>query len=102
MPCPTKADEEGALQGAGTAPPRKLNSLVAADCVTHADRAANSAASLHACHGLNAQKHLRCTMVGPDSSYSVFEIHICWNVDSDDRIDRRSTPSTCAPAARSP
>merc|ERR1712129_84212 len=34
-----------------------------------------------------AQKHLRCTMVGPDSSYSPFEIHICWNVDKELRMD---------------
>merc|ERR1712167_474935 len=33
------------------------------------------------------QKHFLWTMVGPDSSYSLLEIHICWNVDSDDRID---------------
>merc|ERR1719324_1756548 len=33
------------------------------------------------------QNHLRCTIVGPDSSYSPFEIHICWKVDSEDRID---------------
>merc|ERR1711933_648972 len=33
------------------------------------------------------QKHLRCTIVGPDSSYSPFEIHICWKVDKDERID---------------
>merc|ERR1711881_511570 len=33
------------------------------------------------------QKHLRCTMVGPDSSYSPLEIHICWKVDRDDKID---------------
>merc|ERR1739840_86385 len=33
------------------------------------------------------QKHLRCTIVGPDSSYSCFEIHICWNVLSEDKID---------------
>ena len=26
-------------------------------------------------------------MLGPDSSYSCFEIHICWNVDKDARID---------------
>ncbi|KAG2785561.1 hypothetical protein PC129_g14476 [Phytophthora cactorum] len=24
---------------------------------------------------------------GPASLYSAFEIHICWNVDSNDRID---------------
>ncbi|KAG3085324.1 hypothetical protein PI124_g19177 [Phytophthora idaei] len=24
---------------------------------------------------------------GPASPYSAFEIHICWNVDSNDRID---------------
>merc|ERR1711988_870107 len=35
----------------------------------------------------SAQKHLRCTIVGPDSSYSSLEIHICWKVLSDDRID---------------
>merc|ERR1712187_362278 len=35
----------------------------------------------------SAQKHLRCTMVGPDSSYSPFEIHICWNVLSEDKME---------------
>merc|ERR1712072_1436116 len=34
-----------------------------------------------------AQKHLRWTMVGPDSSYSPFEIHICWKVLSEDRME---------------
>merc|ERR1719330_50942 len=34
-----------------------------------------------------AQKHFRWTIVGPDSSYSPFEIHICWNVLSDDKMD---------------
>merc|ERR1719238_1553886 len=33
------------------------------------------------------QKHLRCTIVGPDSSYSAFEIHICWKVLSEERMD---------------
>merc|ERR1711977_385531 len=33
----------------------------------------------------NAQKHLRWTMVGPDSSYSCLEIHICWNVLNEDK-----------------
>merc|ERR1719408_655227 len=33
------------------------------------------------------QKHLRCTIVGPDSSYSPLEIHICWNVLSEDKMD---------------
>merc|ERR1712110_676234 len=33
------------------------------------------------------QKHFRCTIVGPDSSYSPFEIHICWKVLSDDKIE---------------
>merc|ERR1719471_923308 len=36
---------------------------------------------------LSLQKHFLWTMVGPDSSYSPFEIHICWNVLSDDKID---------------
>merc|ERR1712098_597306 len=36
---------------------------------------------------LGNQKHFRWTIVGPLSSYSCFEIHICWKVDSDDRID---------------
>ena len=26
-------------------------------------------------------------MVGPDSSYSLLEIHICWNVDSEERME---------------
>ena len=33
------------------------------------------------------QKHFLRTMVGPDSSYSPFEIHICWNVLSEARMD---------------
>merc|ERR1739844_490778 len=33
------------------------------------------------------QKHLRCTMVGPLSSYSPLEIHICWKVLKDERIE---------------
>merc|ERR1711907_393180 len=33
------------------------------------------------------QKHFRCTIDGPDSSYSCLEIHICWKVDKDARID---------------
>merc|ERR1712146_440151 len=33
------------------------------------------------------QKHLRCTIEGPDSSYSCFEIHICWKVESEARIE---------------
>merc|ERR1712214_135352 len=32
------------------------------------------------------QKHLRWTMVGLDSSYSPFGIHICWKVDKDERM----------------
>merc|ERR1711979_42941 len=34
-----------------------------------------------------SQKHFLCTMVGPDSSYSPFEIHICWNVLKDERME---------------
>merc|ERR1711874_865348 len=33
------------------------------------------------------QKHFRWTIVGPDSSYSLLEIHICWKVLSEDKID---------------
>merc|ERR1719213_645370 len=33
------------------------------------------------------QKHLRCTIVGPDSSYSPFEIHICWKDDKEERME---------------
>ena len=36
---------------------------------------------------LSAQKHFRCTIPGPESSYSSFEIHISWNVDSEERIE---------------
>merc|ERR1711915_83549 len=35
----------------------------------------------------HTQKHLRCTMVGPDSSYSPLEIHICWKVLKDDKME---------------
>merc|ERR1719199_2252336 len=34
----------------------------------------------------DAQKHLRWTIVGPLSSYSVLEIHICWKVERDDKM----------------
>merc|ERR1719359_1215634 len=33
------------------------------------------------------QKHFLCTIVGPDSSYSPLEIHICWKVLNDERIE---------------
>merc|ERR1712160_215741 len=36
---------------------------------------------------LRTQKHFLWTVVGPDSSYSPFEIHICWNVLNDDKIE---------------
>merc|ERR1712107_578999 len=35
----------------------------------------------------SAQKHFLWTMVGPDSSYSPLEIHICWKVLSEDRME---------------
>merc|ERR1719203_1615412 len=34
-----------------------------------------------------AQKHFLCTMVGPLSSYSPFEIHNCWNVLREERME---------------
>merc|ERR1712144_147039 len=34
-----------------------------------------------------SQKHFLWTMVGPDSLYSPFEIHICWKVLSEERIE---------------
>merc|ERR1719155_297744 len=33
------------------------------------------------------QKHFLCTIVGPDSSYSPFEIHICWKVLNEERME---------------
>merc|ERR1719171_1471953 len=38
-------------------------------------------------HTFDPQKHFLWTIVGPDSSYSLFEIHICWNVLRDDKMD---------------
>merc|ERR1719453_254963 len=35
----------------------------------------------------SAQKHLRWTMAGPDSSYSCLEIHICWKVEREARME---------------
>merc|ERR1719239_568598 len=32
-------------------------------------------------------KHFLCTMDGPDSSYSCLEIHICWKVEREARMD---------------
>merc|ERR1719243_27003 len=40
----------------------------------------SSEATLH-------QKHFSCTIVGPDSSYSAFEIHCCWKVESEAKIE---------------
>merc|ERR1719201_1243662 len=37
--------------------------------------------------GRKSQKHFLWTIVGPDSSYSPLEIHICWNVLSEERIE---------------
>merc|ERR1711877_6965 len=34
-----------------------------------------------------AQKHFLCTMVGPLSSYSPFEIHNCWKVLNEERME---------------
>merc|ERR1712192_392135 len=34
-----------------------------------------------------ASKHLRWTMEGPHSSYSCFEIHICWKVEREARME---------------
>merc|ERR1711972_551135 len=34
-----------------------------------------------------AQKHFLCTIVGPDSSYSLLEIHICWKVLKEDKME---------------
>merc|ERR1719326_729061 len=33
------------------------------------------------------QKHFLCTIVGPDSSYSPLEIHICWKVLNEERME---------------
>ena len=33
------------------------------------------------------QKHFLWTIDGPESSYSCFEIHICWKVESDAKMD---------------
>ena len=38
--------------------------------------------------GEPAQKHFRWTIEGPDSSYcSRLEIHICWKVENDARVE---------------
>merc|ERR1712078_271704 len=44
-------------------------------------------ASIQHCQNCFTQKHFLWTMVGPDSSYSPFEIHICWNVLNDDKME---------------
>merc|ERR1719210_1603562 len=33
------------------------------------------------------QKHFLCTIVGPDSSYSPLDTHICWNVLREERME---------------
>merc|ERR1719171_1735122 len=35
----------------------------------------------------DTQKHFLCTIVGPDSSYSPLDIHICWNVLREERME---------------
>merc|ERR1719390_595213 len=37
--------------------------------------------------GVVPQKHFLWTIVGPDSSYSPLEIHICWKVLNEDKMD---------------
>ena len=37
--------------------------------------------------GVLFQKHFLCTMAGPLSSYSCLEIHICWKVDREARME---------------
>merc|ERR1711918_275542 len=41
----------------------------------------------HAAEAADTQKHFLCTIVGPDSSYSPLEIHICWNVLNEERME---------------
>merc|ERR1719361_75923 len=48
---------------------------------------AHPAAFTHPDSSAAAQKHFLCTIVGPDSSYSPFEIHICWKVLSEDKME---------------
>merc|ERR1719415_384404 len=36
---------------------------------------------------LSFRKHFLWTMEGPDSSYSCLEIHICWKVDKDAKME---------------
>ena len=45
--------------------------------------------NIHSLHKIleNFQKHFRCTIEGPDSSYSLFEIHIDANVDNELKMD---------------
>merc|ERR1719359_2415954 len=50
-------------------------------------RVSDAAINLVRAPAICDQKHFLCTIVGPDSSYSPFEIHICWKVLKDDRID---------------
>merc|ERR1719334_139211 len=47
----------------------------------------SSARVIHSLARSDVQKHFRCTICGPLSSYSSFEIHISWNVLSEDRIE---------------
>ena len=35
----------------------------------------------------STQKHFLCTIVGSDNTFSPLEIHICWNVLNDDKIE---------------
>merc|ERR1712066_942632 len=52
--------------------------------LTHSEKSLTSGkCHLHSC----AQKHFLCTMVGPDSSYSPLDTHICWNVLREDRME---------------
>ena len=45
---------------------------------------------------LASQKHFRCTMVGPVSSYSCFEIQSCWKKLSEFGMDPQTPGNPAA------
>merc|ERR1712070_687855 len=73
------------MAGLHTTPPKTENNSIMLSCQirTLCDQGAPMNFDLEKSH----QKHFRWTIVGPDSSYSCLEIHICWKVLRDDKME---------------
>merc|ERR1711941_153186 len=60
---------------------------VSLGAILHLTRSFDAAGNLAIAPAICNQKHFLWTMVGPDSSYSPLEIHICWKVLKADKME---------------